>query len=253
MKEILNFGLQPWCFADVREKLKEFLELNMHRPVENNKGGMKSTHLFWTWYAVNKIQPDNIIESGVFKGQGTWILRQAAPNAEIFSIDPNLNKRVYIDKEARYFTDDFSIIDWGTYIRGGETLCFFDDHQNAYLRLQQMHWIGFQHAIFEDNYPSIQGDCYSIKKVLSGSGLKKDSTEIVKPNCSHANMLLRRLETYTTFPPLCKLSKTRWGDKWDDENYPTPKAIFDNDEIQEYPLIFDEAGDYTWICYVKLK
>ena len=46
---------------------------------------------------------------------------------------------------------------------------------------------------------------------------------------------------------------TRWGDKWDNINYPTQEAILIKDKIEKYPIIKEEAGAYTWICYVKLK
>ena len=75
--------------------------------------------------------PKFIIESGIYKGQGTWLFRQACPEANIFSIDPVLENRVYIDNEVTYFTEDFSTILWNKYVNPDETLCFFDDHQNA--------------------------------------------------------------------------------------------------------------------------
>ena len=48
--------------------------------------------------------------------------------------------------------------------------CFFDDHQNAYKRLQQCKWFGFRHVVFEDNYPSGQGDSYSLKQAFANAG-----------------------------------------------------------------------------------
>ena len=33
-----------------------------------------------------------------------------------------------------------------------------------------MKWWGFNRAIFEDNFPDGEGDCYSLKNVLSGLG-----------------------------------------------------------------------------------
>ena len=141
MKEILNYGKQLWDFKDVNSTIDEFMELYENRPVVNNAGGMASTHLFWTWYVAKKIHPENIIESGVFKGQGTWIFRQACPNANIFSIDPFLKQRKYIDKDTMYFTEDFSMIEWEKYLKNDSfenTLVFFDDHQNAYMRMQQL-------------------------------------------------------------------------------------------------------------------
>ncbi len=247
----LNYGKQQWDFKDVNDEIDEFMELYKKRPIISNRGGMLSTHSFWTWYVFRKINPKNIIESGVFKGQGTWLFRQACPDANIFSIDPVLEKREYIDKDVTYFTEDFGLIDWDKYLDTKDTFIFFDDHQNAYTRLQQMKWMGFFQAMFEDNYPEKQGDCYSLKKIFAESGF--EGKNIIPPNAAHVNYVKRNIETYITLPPLFKPEMTRWGDKWDNINYPTQEAILIKDKIEKYPIIKEEAGAYTWICYVKLK
>lgn len=243
------------------------MDIYSKRPITNNEGGMLSTHLFWTWYVVKKLKPVNIIESGVYKGQGTWLFRQAHPNIRIFSIDPTLSARVYIDEKATYFSEDFSMIDWKEYLDPQETFIFFDDHQNAYERLLQMKWMGFEQAMFEDNYPAGRGDCYSLKKIFAESGHEVEKPhhrgvrrhfqsvcgEAIPPNKVHAGYAKNNIETYTTFPPLYKPEITRWGDAWDEINYPTAMGILSMEKIEQYPLIKEEAKDYTWICYVKLN
>lgn len=272
----LYYGKQLWNFEDVDSLIDEFMELYNNRPIKNNRGGMLSTHCFLTWYVIKKLRPRYIIESGVFKGQGTWLFRQALPETKIFSIDPALEKREYIDEEVVYFSEDFSMIDWEKYLDPNDTLVFFDDHQDAYLRLQQMKWMNFKYAMFDDNYPILRGDCYSLKKILSESGFKREEGRgIVKtlkmlltgsyfksenkddfeipPNSVHAKYVRENIETYITLPPLCKSEKTRWGDDWDEVNFPTPPALLSVDKIEKHPIIYEEANSYTWICYVKLK
>lgn len=251
MANELNYGKQLWDFKDVNNLIDEFMELYEERPIISNRGGMLSTHLFWAWYVVKKLNPKNIIESGVFKGQGTWIFRQACSESNIFSIDPVLEKREYIDKDVTYFTEDFGLIDWSKYLDPKDTFIFFDDHQDAYIRLQQMKWMGFSQAMFEDNYPEKQGDCYSLKKIFAENGFK--GRNVIPPNTTHVNYVKRNVETYTTLLPLFKPEITRWGDEWDNINYPTEEAVLAKDKIEKYPIIKEEAGYYTWICYVKLK
>lgn len=248
----LEWGIQLWDFKDVKTLIDEFLDLYHQRPIYNNKGGMMSTHLFWTWYVVKKVKPKYIIESGVYKGQGTWILSKACPNAKIYSIDPNLAQRIYIDENVTYYSKDFNLIDWSG-VDPQETFCFFDDHQNAYARLQQMKWMGFKKAMFEDNYPINQGDCYSCKKILSECGLSVNGKVKIEANKAHARYFCNNIKTYTTLPPLFQNENTRWGDKWDNINYPTPVPLFSNEDIDAYPILKDEADGYTWICYVELK
>lgn len=251
MKEQLNYGTQIWEFEDVDKLIEEFLDLYEKRPIQNNKGGMLSAHLFWVWYVIKKLKPKNIIESGIFKGQGTWLFRQTCPEAKIFSIDPALEQRQYVDKTVTYFTDDFCFIDWKQYLDMKETFIFFDDHQNAYNRLMQMKWMGFSQAMFEDNYPENRGDCYSLKKVFAECGFQ--GNYIVPPNTAHANYVKKNIETYTTFPPLYRSEKTRWGDEWDNDTYLTADSILSREKIEKYSVIQEEAKSYTWICYIKLK
>ena len=249
----LYYGTQFWDFEDVKTCIKDFLDLYETRPIKNNVGGMTSTHLFWTWYTTKKLNPKFIIESGIYKGQGTWLFRQACPEANIFSIDPVLENRVYIDNEVTYFTEDFSKILWNKYVNPDETLCFFDDHQNAYNRLMQMKWMGFFNAMFEDNYPAGQGDCYSLKKVFSQKGFIHNGTVFVPENKTHSYYVKENIDSYVTFPPLFKNIKTRWGDEWNNEKYLTESPIFDDIDKRQYPILEREADGYTWICYVKLK
>ena len=98
---------------------------------------------------------------------------------------------------------------------------------------------GFKYAMFEDNYPTGQGDCYSLKQAFD-----TDDAQYLKEN----------LKIYYEFPPIFKTEVTRWGDKWD--NYPTPSPLYvPNGEGYEtwMALFLGEATSYTWICYVELN
>ena len=69
------------------EDLQEFVTLYKKRPIKNNNGGMKSVGQFWVWFVTKELQPDLIVESGIWIGQSTWLLQQAAPQARIISIE----------------------------------------------------------------------------------------------------------------------------------------------------------------------
>ena len=60
---------------------------------------------------LKKKNPKNVIESGIWKGQGTWLIENTLPNATIFSIDIDLSIREYISEKVRYFEKDFNEID----------------------------------------------------------------------------------------------------------------------------------------------
>ena len=83
---------------------------------------------------------------------------------KIMSIDINPKFIQYKSKKAKYFYKDFSTQNF--ILDKEKTLCFFDDHQNAYQRLKTCKEKGYKYLIFEDNYPLTKGDCLSIKKII---------------------------------------------------------------------------------------
>lgn len=149
--------------------LEEFLDLYKARPLRTNRGGMGINHSYALFFVLRKLMPNYVIESGVFKGQSTWLIEHALPRAEIFSLDPLPGLREYTSSRVTYLVEDFDGVDWSA-LDAEQTVCFFDDHQSAFSRLKAMKWWGFKHAVFEDNYPLSQGDCYSMRQVLSGVG-----------------------------------------------------------------------------------
>ena len=267
--------------------LKEFSDIYKKRPIKDNTGGMKSIHMFYIWFSAKTLNPQLIIDSGTFKGQSAWVLREACPKAKIISFDPSPKSRVFDTPNVEYFSHDFSEHDWSNCPE--KSLVVFDDHQNAYTRLQQCKWFGFKNIIFDDNYPVLQGDCYSIKKILSGKGFRtefikrknnltflekiyrKFSNKLFKfptqteqferiaiaENQQDKYFLKKNVIEYIEFPPIFKTEKTRWGDEWTNINYPTSEPLLGNISEEEIVLSKDfykkECKSYNWICYLKLS
>ena len=69
---------------------------------------MQYPHMFATYCFLKKIKPAHVIESGVFKGQSTWLIEKTLPKAKILSIDIDLSKLKYKSKKEKYSTIDFS-------------------------------------------------------------------------------------------------------------------------------------------------
>lgn len=276
-----QIGTPPWAPEDIERSLDEFVELYATRPIKDNQGGMKAPHMFALWFIVRRLNPDLIVESGVWRGQSTWLLERASPSSKVVSIDLDLTKREFISPRAVYSNKDFSAHDWTE--ATDRSLAFFDDHQNAYQRLCQCKWFGFRNAIFEDNYPPGRGDCYSLKQAFANKGPDRVSLhtapvrattatgvlrKIAKyvdiaalsqersafiPGTADAAMLRRNLEIYCEFPPVLKTARTRWGDEWREPAYPTPPAVLGEVERAGQRVFLDEAMDYNWICYARLK
>jgi hypothetical protein len=143
----------PWQQEDLREAIEEFSDLYGERPILDNRGGMGAPGAFALWFAVRWIKPKLVVESGVWKGQTTWLIEQAAPSARLLCIDPILSRLKYRSRTAEYATTDFSQLGLST-ADTQEGLVLFDDHQNQLDRLLQAADMGFPHAVFDDNYPT---------------------------------------------------------------------------------------------------
>ena len=91
-----TIGNVTWNNEDILNELDKFLELYKKRPIENNAGGMTSPHCFATYFLLKNKNLPNIVESGIWRGQSTWLIEMTCPNSSLVSIDPNLNYRKYI-------------------------------------------------------------------------------------------------------------------------------------------------------------
>jgi hypothetical protein len=272
---------------ELTEWLPEFIDLYAQRPIKRNLEGMEFNHSFAVYAVCKKLQPTTIIESGVWKGRTTWLLRQCCPRARLECIDPEPHVRAYTAENASYHTPDFIELDW-SHCDPETTLIVFDDHQNAYARVMEMRWWGFRHAVFEDNYPCGQGDCYSLRKVRAGCGHPKRQmspaharaagtlvraalTEPVlrsvyprqhvvrKPNTVDRAALARNLAIYQELPPVLRYDTNPWGEAWRDgaasveplfagfDDSPQPQALRAVEEDEP-----DRAFRYAYPCYVRL-
>jgi hypothetical protein len=239
-----TIGNLPFDRKDMIEKLDEFSEIYKERPIRDNHGGQLSAQLFYSWYVAKSMQPEFIIESGTYKGQGTWAFEQAAPNAVLICIDP-YPKEEYKSQKAHYVRHDFSNVDWSN-IPKEKCLVFFDDHQNALNRIIQCKNAGFKHLMFEDNYPEGQGDCMSLKKAFCELARHE-----VIPEVYSYEWLPKVLKTYHELPPIIDIEENRWGLPWHtyESNLPLLESIIKD----SHKVYKDEMNQYTWINYVELK
>lgn len=269
----------PFDRSEILSSVAEFHDVYSQRPIQDNHGGMKSHHMFATWYMAKTLNPKTIIESGVWMGLGTWILEQACPNSRIISLDLNLSKRKYISNKVEYFERDFTELDYRDIDRSN-CLAFFDDHQDALSRLQQCYWLGIKNVIFEDNYNANEGDFYTLRMILSNSGYRHSTTENqtsnysstvqkiirklksvgnnlgitnipvipaykrtrINANNSDSYILMNNLEAYYEFPPIC-------GSFNSDDELP---LISDHENIM-YKEFIEDSRFYNHICYVALN
>jgi hypothetical protein len=270
--------------ADVRRHVGDFAPIYERRPIAKNSGGMRFNHSFATWLMLRLLKPRFVIESGVWQGHSTWLIEQACPDAQIFCLDLDFSNLAFRSSRATYIQKDFSEC-----TRPGidptATLCFFDDRQNAYQRLKDMRWASLARAIFEDNFPSQGGDCYSIRKVIDGSGhervqlssnwvgdarnqqrlkmmedalwsIRTQQHLLVRANTTDRELFLSNCREYFEFPPVALNSTDDRGEPYEG-NHRTETPIYSRDELPEtlrHLMATDpiEFG-YCNIAYVELR
>lgn len=215
----------PWQKAELLQALHEFIPLYKERPWKLNGGGQGINHLFSLWYTVRKLKPTHIIESGVWAGMSTWVMRQAAgPHAWIFSFDPDDSHLQYNDTSGRttYFLGqkwtDLENVTWDLLIskeHRGSTLVMLDDHQSVMSRIPNLLPHGFVHFWYDDNTKH-NDNCYNFawmcdplpkgtSRVEIGSAFMPGSSAINISLADHKKniaYLQNHLATYFEFPAI---------------------------------------------------
>ena len=162
---LCNRSSTPPAWASTRaltESIDDFVAILSRRPFERNVGGMGFNHLFSLWSTMRAIQPPVVVESGVFCGQGTWLIRETLPSARIVSIDPSMPPSAWFDNSSltTYLngTSDFGSIDWPALVPSATDraagLVLLDDHMSAVRRVAEAVHAGFGHIWYDDN-----GEC----------------------------------------------------------------------------------------------
>lgn len=240
--------------------IEEFLDLYKNKPIEDNTGGMKSPHLFNMYCLLKELNPNLIIESGVWKGQGTWLFEQACPDSTIISFDVYYGNQVYKSDKVQYLQMDISTFDWNNFFETMEqftpenTLLFLDDHTDFIKRIKFLETVPFKKIVFEDNYPPNQGDCISPKKLIESDRCVIDrdgDRNWVDISKEDKELFERSISYYQELPPIYKPDKTRWGDDWGD-SYKTPSPHLEFDSFDS-DILKEEMYDYTWICYMEMN
>lgn len=262
-----------WSNEEIKKELTLFLKIYNDRPIKKNIHGMLFPHMFATYFILKKINPSFVIESGVFKGQSTWLIEKTLPNSKILSIDLDLSKREYKSKNVTYSNIDFKFHDFSNIPH--DTLVFFDDHVNHHERIQQAKFFNIKNIILEDNYKSNDGDFYTIKQSYQNSGFNHQYTyssniktlliflnETIKkilfkkhyfskekifsrlrdqkPNQNDFKNIEKNIDTYYEFPPIIDCAKN------------STKPIFQKNNI-DLDVSEDEITNYNYITFIKLN
>ena len=134
------------------EMTREFSELYKSKPNKGLTGSAGFNSLLSLFAFAQHIQPDLIVESGVFIGQSTWCLRKSAPDATIESFDIDLSHLQYADPSVNFHEHDWSDFQLPGF-EPNKAICFLDDPVDQIRRLLECHERGFKYVCFDDNTP----------------------------------------------------------------------------------------------------
>ena len=273
-------GHTPWNKDWLISELVEFMQVYNKR-IRDNYQGTPLMHQFAIWCLVRHLNPRHIIESGVWRGLGTWILRQAAPDAQLIMLDPNSKMRLwYVDNKTdslyltgEKFRDFGSMSFWDDIdIDFSETLAFIDDHNTPFKRIHQARRVGIRHMIFEDNYWLGYSDCFSLKQ---GCACLMDEPEcknfrykdnwamtnrtLKESDIMHAAKTFRDIKTYKEFPMIWDVYRegvTMFSAKSTNYLFPTKNghSLLQSMGLERLPEEKQMNGTYTYcnIAYVEL-
>ena len=137
----------------VEAAAEEFFALYPERPILDNSGGSGYADCFWIYTAVRLLAAELIVESGVYKGQTSWLFRRACPRARLYAVDVDLGLRRYRDASIRYHEGDWTETSVGD-VDPTASVCFFDDHVNQARRVREAYERGFRTLLFDDDLPA---------------------------------------------------------------------------------------------------
>ena len=158
--------------SHLKENFSEFLTFYKNRPIKNNQSGMKIDHCYALFSLLKKIKPKYVIESGVWRGQTTWLIKNVLKNSKVYSIDIDLSQRDLIYKDVKYLEKDITKYNWSK-LDKNKTLIIFDDHVCFSKRLNFIKKNKFKHIIFDDNLPNHHISYYTPKMINENQYLIK--------------------------------------------------------------------------------
>lgn len=219
---------------ELQVMIAEFFEIFDKRPIQDNQGGVNSVGAFSLWYFLKRHQPELIVESGIWKGQTTWLIEQTLPNVKLICFDPNRKIREYESPNAEYPKGDFTKYRFPKF-DPEKALIFFDDHQDAVKRVVHARRKGFKHLVFDDNY-------------AVGAGAHRSVAHGFAENDNITDYLMAVIEAYQIFPPMFPYYEPITGEKI---KIQTPALELPDDET--YQIFKDHMASYRWMTYVKLN
>ena len=127
---------------DYSSYLNEFMDEIYDEFISENAGGMKAPDMFTLYAMLKDINPDVVIESGLWKGQCTKVIRGAVgEECKIICLEPRTLYGWQDDGNTDYYIGekfiDFESLNLSEY-KDDKVVAIFDDHINKVKRLNPL-------------------------------------------------------------------------------------------------------------------
>jgi hypothetical protein len=121
-------------------------------PIRQSYGGNRLVNGLSLYVVLRCLNPDVVLESGVYKGFTSYIFTEAtAAHTKLYCFDPRPDYRLYSSPKASYHTDD--ITGFQASVVNGSKIAFFDDHQAQLDRIEWALANGITTMILDDDHP----------------------------------------------------------------------------------------------------
>ncbi len=150
IKEFLSsLGLEA-SIQDIQQYIAAYNQVFKQITISNLHGGMGYNNGLLVYCFTKVVNPDAVVESGVWRGFSTALLDAAStPQTKLYCFDINLSKVEHRSPKARYFEHD--IEGFQEPIVGNKILALLDDHVSHYDRLQWCRTKGIPYIIADDD------------------------------------------------------------------------------------------------------
>ena len=134
-------------------EIERFMEALPSCQVLQHGGGGGWSAAMLLWAIARALKPELIVESGVYRGFTTWVLRQACPHARQYACDISFAERRRLEPGVIYHESDWMELTLDCTAQNAE-LIYFDDHVDQWRRIREASARGFRYLIFDDSLPS---------------------------------------------------------------------------------------------------
>lgn len=134
--------------------IETFIDALPQCPIGQDTGGGGFSAAMLLWTIAHALRPELVVESGVFRGFTTWVLRQACPDARQHAFDVSFAERQRVEPGVHYHEQDWMALDLSCPALA-PALIYFDDHVDQWKRIREATSRGFRYLIFDDSLPSL--------------------------------------------------------------------------------------------------